>query len=345
MPTKKICICGHFGFGLKLLNGQTIKTKILYRELQREYGNNNIYVIDTHGRKNTILLFFRLIFGLIICRNIIILPAQGGMLIIPLWLCLWNSLFRRKLHYVVIGGWVAKFLDQHRITEWALHFFHNIYCETSTLQKELIKRNYNNTVVLPNCKSLNIIPEDQLNFSTDYPLRLVIFSRIMKQKGIADAVKTVARINKNKGKEIYTLDIYGQIDNAETEWFTELQNSFPTSIKYKGCVDFDKSVETLSKYFALVFPTRFFTEGIPGTIIDAYAAGLPVITAQWESYKDIVIDGETGYSYKFGEINALEELLIKIADTPENIVKIKRNCIMKAYDYIPQNVIPLMKFE
>lgn len=342
MPTKRICICGHFGFGVRLLNGQTIKTKIICKELQREYGKEDMYIIDTHGKINNVLLFFRLIWGLIICRNIIILPAQGGMRVIPVWLCLWNFFWKRKLHYIVIGGWVAKFLDKRHITKWALRFFHNIYCETSTLQKELIKRNYNNTVILPNCKSLTIISEDSIDYSSNYPLRLVIFSRIMKQKGIADAVNVVEKINKVKGKDIYNIDIYGQIDNTESEWFTKLQNTFTTSVKYKGCVDFDKSVETLSKYFALIFPTRFFTEGIPGTIIDAYAAGLPVIAAQWESYKDVVIEEETGFSYKFNDINALEELLIKIAANPEMITKIKRNCILKANNYIPENVIPLM---
>lgn len=342
MPTKRICICGHFGFGLRLLNGQTIKTKILCKELQREYGDNDMYIIDTHGRANTILLFFRLIYGLATCRNIIILPAHSGMLVIPLWLCLWNFLFDRKLHYVVIGGWIAKFIDQHSLTRWALRHFQYIYCETSTLQKELARRRYNNTVVLPNYKSLAAIPEERLNYTSNYPLRLVIFSRVMQQKGIADAVHVVEKINKDRGKEVYRLDIYGQIDSAETEWFAELQSTFTASVKYNGCIDFDKSVEVLADYFALVFPTRFFTEGVPGTIIDAYAAGLPVITAQWESYKDIVTERETGFSYKFGDINALEKLLNMIAENPETVTKIKRNCIQKANEYTPQNVVPLM---
>lgn len=342
MSTKRICICGHFGFGQRLLNGQTIKTKILCKELQREYGDNDVYIIDSHGKSNSILLFFRLLYGLVICRNIIILPAHNGIRIIPLWLCAWNFLFKRKLHYVVIGGWIAKFSDRHCVTKWALRYFHNIYCETSTLQKELANRGYNNAKILPNCKYLTNISEDAINYSHDYPLHLVIFSRIMQQKGIADAVHVIEKINKDKGAEVYRLDIYGQIENSEIQWFTELQRNFTTSVRYKGHVDFDKSAATLVGYYALIFPTLFFTEGIPGTIIDAYAAGLPVIASQWESYKDIIIEEETGFSYKFGDIKALEELLRMIAETPEIIIKIKRNCIKKAQDYTPQNVVPLM---
>mgnify|MGYP002519543662 CR=1 FL=1 len=31
-----------------------------------------------------------------------------------------------------------------------------------------------------------------------------------------------------------------------------------------------------------------YTEGVPGTIIDAYAAGLPIISAKWLNYGDIL---------------------------------------------------------
>ena len=54
--------------------------------------------------------------------------------------------------------------------------------------------------------------------------------------------------------------------------------------RYCGIKDPKDSVKTLKNYFALVFPTRFYTEGIPGTIIDAYYAGVPVIASKWESF-------------------------------------------------------------
>lgn len=53
-----------------------------------------------------------------------------------------------------------------------------------------------------------------------------------------------------------------------------MKKKFPPYIKYCGTVSFDKTTEVLKEYFALVFPTRFYTEGIPGTIIDAFASGL-----------------------------------------------------------------------
>lgn len=118
----------------------------------------------------------------------------------------------------------------------------------------------------------------------------------------------------------------------------------PSYITYGGTVDFNKSVEVLQNYFALVFPTRFFTEGIPGTILDAYAAGIPVICSRWESFEDVVDDAVTGYGYEFGNYAELEYILEMIGNNPQMIVDLKKNCIRKSVEYQPDKAIyPLIR--
>ena len=51
----KISILGHFGEGANLLNGQTVKTKIITEELQRQLGQDQVLKIDTHGGWKTLL--------------------------------------------------------------------------------------------------------------------------------------------------------------------------------------------------------------------------------------------------------------------------------------------------
>ena len=89
----------------------------------------------------------------------------------------------------------------------------------------------------------------------------------------------------------------------------------------------------------MLFPTRFFTEGIPGTIIDAYAAGIPVISARWESFSDIVEDGVTGVGYEFNSQDALTDLLDEIAINPQKLNALKVNSLKKAQDFIPEKVV------
>jgi glycosyltransferase involved in cell wall biosynthesis len=132
------------------------------------------------------------------------------------------------------------------------------------------------------------------------------------------------------------LDIYGQVDSEQTEWFEKLCNSFPDEIQYCGLVPYDKSVDVIKEYFALLFPTKFYTEGIPGTVIDAYAAGVPVIASRWESFEDSIEQGITGIGYTFGKKEELKIILMKLIEEPNVIYDMKRNCLAKAIQYLPQ---------
>ena len=155
---------------------------------------------------------------------------------------------------------------------------------------------------------------------------------------VPDDIETVSHIL-GHSKASTTLDIYGQVEQGQTEWFENLKKDFPEYINYYGLVDADKSVEVLQDYLVLLFPTRFYTEGIPGTIIDAYSAGVPVISAKWESFSDVVDDDITGLGYEFGNADELNNLLLQIANNPDIILDMKSNCIEKAKLYTPEKVL------
>ncbi len=196
-----------------------------------------------------------------------------------------------------------------------------------------------NVFIMPNCKKLNILKENELVYNTFEPYRLCTFSRVMKKKGIEDAIIAVEAVNKKIGRIVYELDIYGKIDSNQTEWFEDLRQEFPSFVRYCGCVDADKSVEIIKEYFALLFPTHFYTEGIPGTIIDAYAAGVPVISAKWESFDDVIEDYVTGIGYEFNNINDLKRKLFDIIRSTGQINSLKLNCIKKSKQFLPNKVI------
>ena len=174
------------------------------------------------------------------------------------------------------------------------------------------------------------------------PYKLCTFSRVIQEKGIEDAIKSVISVNEQLRRTVYTLDIYGPVDQNQTEWFDKLQNSFPKYIKYKGVIESSKSVEVLKDYFALLFPTHYYTEGIPGTVIDAYAAGVPVISSKWESFSDLIDDGITGIGYAFDNTDELTKLLLCMAEQPQIILNLKRACIAKAEKFTPETVVDIL---
>lgn len=333
---KKVCVIGHFGFGKELLNGQTIKTKIVTEELERQLGKKQVMKIDTHGGiKSLLKLPFQTFTALKKCDNIIIFPAHNGLRIITPVLSLENKLFHRKLHYAVIGGWLPNFVENRRFLKKLLQHFDYIYVETSTMKKALEKQGFRNIVIMPNCKKLRILDETELVYNTSEPYKLCTFSRVMKEKGIEDAINAVKSVNNKMGRIAYKLDIYGQVDSEQIEWFEALKKKFPEYVRYKGLVPFDKTVDVVKNYYLLLFPTRFYTEGIPGTIIDAYAAGVPVVASRWESFSDIIYEEKTGIGYEFKNNKELINMLLFILQNTTTIDTMKRCCLAMCEEYMP----------
>lgn len=337
---KRVGIVGHFGKGLDLLNGQTIKTKIVAAELERVFGRECVLEVDTHGGlKSLFFLPLVLSFTLARCKNVVVLPAQNGLRIIVPLLYILNVCFRRKLHYVVIGGWMPNLISNKPFLTRCLKGFDQLYVETSVMKKTLEDRNFSNVYVMQNCKPLEILPESEFENQRSNEFRLCIFSRVMKQKGIEHAVTAIVKMNEKFGRESCSLDIYGQIEEPEKEWFNTLRESFPSNVAYKGFVPFNESVKVLKNYSALLFPTLFFTEGIPGTIIDAYAAGLPVISSRWASFSDVIEEGMTGFGYEFGSLEQLCNLLEELIAAPEKVYNLRKNCTVKAMQFQPENAM------
>lgn len=340
----KVSVLGHFGAGETLLNGQTVKTKIITEELQRRFGREQVLRIDTHGGWKTLVKApFQTISALKNSRNILIFPAQNGLRIYVPLLSFFQHFFKdRKLHYVVIGGWLPQFLTKRKGLAKALKKFDGIYVETSTMKGALETQGFENVFIMPNCKELTVLSENELVYPQGVPYKLCTFSRVMKEKGIETAVKIVKKVNDHLGYAAYSLDIYGQVDAGQIGWFERLQIEFPAYVHYCGCVDSDKSVDVLKDYFALLFPTHFYTEGIPGTIIDAYAAGIPVISTKWESYFDVIDEGVTGIGYDFDDIEQFEHVLLNIVENPDALLEMKPACIEKAENFIPVNAIRVL---
>lgn len=339
----KVCIIGHFGEGETLLNGQTVKTKIVTEEMQRRFGQEQVLKIDTRGGWKTLVKApFQTISALKNSKNILIFPAQNGLRIYAPLLSFFRHFFKgRKLHYVVIGGWLPQFVTKRKGLAKALKKFDGIYVETGAMKNTLEARGFENVFVMPNCKKLTMLSENELVYPQGVPYKLCTFSRVMREKGIEDVAKTVIKVNQSLGRTVFSLDIYGQVDENQTEWFEALQKTFPDYIRYDGLIPFDKSVETLKEYFALLFPTYYEGEGFAGTLIDAYSAGVPVIASDWK-YNTELVNENVGYVYKTRDNVALAKLLNAMAADPTMILKKKKPCLQEAEKYKIEKAVSVL---
>jgi len=340
---KKVTIIGKFETANGISDGQAVKTYIVANELERVYGKDNVTKVNTFGwKKKPFGLLRKSVSAVRNSENVIFMTDEGGIKIFPWLLSLANVFTKRSIHYVVVGGWLIHFVPKHALLRWFLKRLDGVFVETTVMQKSLEDSGFRNVYLLPNCKDLIPLCDAQLPSNHGELYRFCTFSRVMKEKGIEDAVNAVRNINAQYGRTICTLDIYGPVDPMQTEWFENLKQSFSDSISYKGIVSYDKSVDVLKDYYALLFPTLFYTEGIPGTIIDAYAAGVPVVASEWESFNDVIDQNHTGWGYSFGKQECLKDILTMLIEHPERICEAKPKCLAKARQYLPDSVIDIL---
>lgn len=334
---KKIAIIGHFGGNENILDGQTIKTKILYDELKAA-SSFEIQKVDTYyKRRNPIKLIKDTLSCIFTTKDIIVLLSGNGMRFYFPILFFSKKVLKSRIYHDVIGGNLDQYVCEYPKFKKYLNSFEVNLVETKSMKDKLVLQGINNCEVMPNFKRLKIAsikPEE-----IKEPYRFCMFSRVMKEKGVEDAVKAVEQINAKNRKNICELDIFGRIDDGYRDSFSELISKSSSAISYKGMVPYDESVDTIKDYFALLFPTYWSGEGFPGTIVDAFSAGIPVIATDWSCNGEIIDNFKNGIIYpndKVGNLVSAMEWLMKDAD---NIFHYKMNCVNVAEKYQPEKHI------
>ncbi len=333
IDVKKIGVCGCVGVNDELLNGQTIKTKQFIDYVKTRKDITKIVIVDTWGwHERKYALFLDFIHMMYEVDDAYIFPAHNGVKVfIPLAVFL-SFFIKVNVYYMVIGGWLVDLLKKNSVITFFVRYLKNIYVETKIMKDELNAIDINNVEVVHNYKNYEQI---KYNISCNC-LRYCTLSRVIKEKGVEDAIDAVIEINNsNQNQKIY-LDIYGQIDENYKDEFKTIISCLPEYIHYCGEVESNNVVKVLSNYRVLLFPTHYYTEGQPGTIIDAYFAGIPVIAYEWRSADEFIINNKTGWVIK----RDLNQLINKIKYVNDiELVEIKHNCQEEALKYTSENVL------
>ena len=113
MSTKKIAIIGHFGGNENILDGQTVKTKILYEELSKATGWK-IQKVDTYYKsKDPLRLVWQTVIALVTAKDIIVLLSGNGMKFYFPILSFASKAFGTRVYHDVIGGNLASYTEAY----------------------------------------------------------------------------------------------------------------------------------------------------------------------------------------------------------------------------------------
>lgn len=288
----KILIFGYFGFVTNQLDGQTVKTRAIY-ELLKDNSKEEVIFADSQEFRHSFKSIVRFLRNIVRCNKLIWIPAQNNLkyLFPAIWAL--SKICRYDIIYIVVGGWLSMFLENLPFHRNKLKGIKAILLENKLSVQELrSKYSFDNLNVIPNFRKIATKPQITVHRDT---LRLVFMARVNKMKGLDVIAKVADKLN---GRDI-TIDIYGPVFANDEQYFrTELVDRF-SSVKYCGVLQPDKIYETLIQYDAMLFPTHYYTEGFPGSIMDAYRSGVPVIATEWKHAHEFIVESVSGYIVDF----------------------------------------------
>ncbi len=111
--TKKIGLIGRLDPECELFDGQTVKTRMMYRLLCELYGEKNVVVVETKDyRHNAPRVVAQTVRCLLTCRDVFVsLSRNGRKAFFPLLSFAARHLHTRVYHNL-IGGWLAQDLEE-----------------------------------------------------------------------------------------------------------------------------------------------------------------------------------------------------------------------------------------
>lgn len=340
MKELRLGVIGRTAFGSGLCDGQTVKTQVLVEELKIKYPCSKIDIADTYDliqRKRV-----RLLMNVVKCMIkddviFVLLSANGRRVLFPI-IAIMNKILKKIIIHDCIGGKIGQDASANPNLVKNMNSFSTNYVESNSLVAELKEAGVTNAEYLPNFKRLSILDESELK-SDCKDIRVCTFSRVCKAKGITNAAMAVSEINKKHGKTVVYLDVYGPVEKEYKAEFEKLLEASNGEVVYKGVANPSESVGILKNYYSLLFPTVFEGEGFPGTLIDAFSSGVPIIATNWHLNSEIIQDGYTGLLYDPEKPEKLKELMEKLMDDPALVFEMRKHCLAEARKYSPEIVM------
>ena len=174
-------------------------------------------------------------------------------------------------------------------------------------------------------------PDDRI---ASRPLRLLFAGTVTQRKGIKYLLEAMRKIMPGKDIELH---IIGGVQGSD-----EALRNYKGLYNYHGAVSQQELFRTFREYDALVLPTIF--EGFGLVIVEAMAAGLPVITTPHSMGPEVISEGKNGYIVPVRDIDVLANAIISLREkTDEAFLDMRKSARQAALGYSWEGYAERMK--
>lgn len=324
---KKIFIIGYFGYKSGRLDGQTVKTRNI-RDLIEKHADESYIVryYDTEEFRSNKFSTFNILKGCIWCDETIIIPERNSLTYIFPIVYFLSRLFRFDIIHIAIG---SKQADFFRNKKWFRKRYIRMgrgikafLTEVSSVGKDLQDEfGFRNTGISRNFRVHDFIPN--INNCND-GLKIVFMSRVTPSKGTAMIFRIGEFLEGQYPGGDVSIDIYGPVTDEEESFFENIEAR--RFVEYKGELAPEDIYETLSRYDLLLLPTkRYYGEGFPGAILDAYISGIPVLVSEWAYAHEFVEDEVSGFIHNADDTKAFCDTIDLLYNNKELLLERKRS--------------------
>lgn len=154
------------------------------------------------------------------------------------------------------------------------------------------------------------------------------------EKGIYDVLKGFQYVCESE-KEVLLM-VAGFEDSLNNSEIVDLmkEHQFKENIQFLGIICGQSKVQAFRKADIFVLPSYY--ENMPNTILEAMAAGLPVISSAVGAIPELIEEGVNGFLIQPGDYRKLSEKMIQLLESPDlrwRMGENNRTKVKSSYDF------------
>ena len=142
----------------------------------------------------------------------------------------------------------------------------------------------------------------------DQVSKLIFLARLEMAKGLGEALEACGQL-----PETCHLNVFGP---GMSDTAFSLFDGNPGA-SYRGVLDPEQIPQVLAEHDLLVYPSYSKIEGYPGSVLEAFQCGLPVVAARWGGVAELVEHEENGLLVEPRSAAAVKAAIERLLEDPD----------------------------
>jgi len=151
------------------------------------------------------------------------------------------------------------------------------------------------------------------NLETGKPFRMVQVSRLMHEKKGQDILLRAMSVLRQRGMVNFSLHLVGSGPSEKYLRDLTRELDLEEQVTFLGDKTRQWIFENLAGYDALIQPSRY--EGFGLTIIEAFAAGIPVVASDIDGPAEILAQTSAGFLFRDGKSESCAEAVLQVVNS------------------------------